>query len=69
MYKITCFAKKIYQTRTAKDNMSLSNRRRDLSPSRGTASNSSKLRMDRQPVIARITGSLIFLEFVANCLG
>lgn len=37
--------------------MSLSNRRRDLSPSRGGVG-SSKLRMDRQPVVARITGSL-----------
>lgn len=35
--------------------MSLSNRRRDLSPSRGGVG-SSKLRMDRQPVVARITG-------------
>ncbi|KAJ6648891.1 hypothetical protein Bhyg_04123 [Pseudolycoriella hygida] len=34
--------------------MSLSNRRRDLSPSRGGVG-SSKLRMDRQPVVARIT--------------
>lgn len=39
--------------------MSLSNRRRDLSPSRGGVG-SSKLRMDRQPVVARITGSLSF---------
>lgn len=39
--------------------MSLSNRRRDLSPSRGGVG-SSKLRMDRQPIVARITGSLSF---------
>lgn len=36
--------------------MSSSNRRRDLSPSRGGVG-SSKLRMDRQPIVTRISGS------------
>lgn len=36
---------------------SSSNRRRDLSPPRGGVG-SSKLRMDRQPVVARITGTV-----------
>lgn len=42
--------------------MSASARRRELSP------RSSKLRMDRQPVVARITGSVTISATVATCL-
>lgn len=41
--------------------MSLSTRRRDLSPSRSGGVGSSKLRMDRQPVVARITGTICII--------
>lgn len=42
---------------------SSSNRRRDLSPSRGGVG-SSRLRMDRQPVVARITGTVYVVMVV-----
>lgn len=47
--------------------MSLSTRRRDLSPSRSGGVGSSKLRMDRQPVVARITGTICIILCVCEC--
>lgn len=47
--------------------MSSSNRRRDESPSRSSVG-SSKLRMDRQPIVTRISGewNIFFVAFFSS---